>query len=312
MVMKLDLLFGAFGDAGIIINGNKTSWIRSIKRWHWNSYIIHWSNHKNTSSNKINWNQKPFGKIYLLQEFHLSFQWNCQTHCSSLHSCRKIKSQEGQSDEEDDESCRAIETKITSAPILAHPVWKSQEPFWVKTDFTGKPLGAKITHYQKESLRILQERVIFYDSRRFIEIESRYRSNKGELLAFIWTCQKHRFLLYPRKFKLVTYIALKTIKAMAFPRSLSLRWLEIIVNNNSTVEYTKAALHKDVDFLSRDVSDAKEGPDSERTPDDDDIDHESNALIIHQISWKNNQGQDKTTEECFNAALEEDEIIREK
>ena len=45
--------------------------------------------------------------------------------------------------------------------------------------------------------------------------------------------------------------------------------------------------------------------------DDDDTNHESNALIIHQISWKDNQGHDETTEECFKAAQEQDEIINQ-
>ena len=100
---------------------------------------------------------------------------------------------------------------------------------------------------------------------------------------------------------------------MAFPRSLSLRWLEIVANFNFTVEYRKAALHTDVDFLSRHVPNteagAKADSPSEDDGDDDDIDQESNALIIHQISWKDNQGQDETTEECFKAAQEQDEII---
>ena len=51
--------------------------------------------------------------------------------------------------------------------------------------------------------------------------------------------------------------------------------------------------------------------DGPRDEDDDvgDTNHESNALIIHQISWKDNQGQDETTEECFKAAQEQDAII---
>ena len=108
----------------------------------------------------------------------------------------------------------------------------------MKTDFSCKALWVKITQFQKDSEGILQERVILYDSRRCTEIESRYQSNKGELLSLIWACQKHRFLLYPRKFIFVTdHIAIKAIKTMAFPRSLSLRWLEIVANFKFTAEY---------------------------------------------------------------------------
>ena len=46
-------------------------------------------------------------------------------------------------------------------------------------------------------------------------------------------------------------LALKAIETMSFPRPLSLRWLEIITNFNFKVEYQKASLHQDVDYLSR-------------------------------------------------------------
>ena len=209
------------------------------------------------------------------------------------------------------EAVELLKDKIASAPIPAHPDWKRHELFRVKADFSCKALGAKITQFQQDSLGIIQQRVILYLSRRCTEIESRYQSNKGELLAFIKACLKNRFLLYSRKFIFVTdQIAVKAIKTIAFPRWLSLCWAEIVANFNFTVEYRKAELHTDVDCLSRYVLNAEEGSNSDRPPNnDDDIDHESNALINHQISWKDNQGQDETTEKCFKAAQEQDEII---
>lgn len=61
-----------------------------------------------------------------------------------------------------------------------------------------------------------------------------------------------QFLLDLREFFLVTYHwALKAINTMVSPRSLSLRWLEIITNFNLTVEYRKAKDRIDVNFLSR-------------------------------------------------------------
>ena len=77
-------------------------------------------------------------------------------------------------------------------------------------------------------------------------------------------------------------MALKAIKTMAFPRSLSLRWLDIIANFNFTVEYRKAQDHIDVDFLSRCVprDDNTKGTDEE----EDENDVENNAIIIHQIT----------------------------
>ena len=77
---------------------------------------------------------------------------------------------------------------------------------------------------------------------------------------------------------------------MAFPRSLSLRWLEIVANFNFTVEYRKVALPTDVDFLSRHVPHSNEDGDAAKPQEDEDTEQESNALIIHQISMNESQG----------------------
>ena len=98
---------------------------------------------------------------------------------------------------------------------------------------------------------------------------------------------------------------------MAFPRWLSLRWLEIVANFNFTVEYRKAELHTDVDFLSRHAPNTVERGDSSKPQDDEDREEGSNALVIHQISWNDSQEQDETTEEAFKKAQEEDEVIEE-
>ena len=76
---------------------------------------------------------------------------------------------------------------------------------------------------------------------------------------------------------------------MAFPRSLSLRWLEVITNFNFTVENRKAEDHKDVDFLSRHFRPPNNSSKSsnKREEDEDDEDEETNALIIHQINGGN-------------------------
>ena len=321
MVEKLDMLFGAFGDAGIIINAKKTSLfqdkvdylgfevskngIGTVK-----SYTEAIT--KIPPPSTVTEAKSILGKFTYYKRFIEGFSEITRPIVQAYMDAEKSNHKKIKVSKKVKEAVELLKEKITSAPILAHPDWKSQEPFRVKTDFSCKALGAKITQFQEDSSGTLQERVILYDSRRCTEIESRYQSNKGELLAFIWACQKHRFLLYPRKFIFVTdHIALKAIKTMAFPRSLSLRWLEIVANFNFTVEYRKAALHTDVDFLSRHVPNTKEGSHPTTPPNDEDSELESNALIIHQISWKNQQGQDETTEECFKTAQEEDEIISE-
>ena len=111
------------------------------------------------------------------------------------------------------EAVQKLKEKITTTPILAHPDWQSQEPFKLKTDFSCNALGAKITQMQKDEYGKMQERVILIDFKKTTATESRYQSNKGEMLAFMFFCKKHKFLLYPRKFIFVTdHIALKSIK----------------------------------------------------------------------------------------------------
>ena len=149
--------------------------------------------------------------------------------------------------------------------------------------------------------------MILFDSKKTTKIEERYQSNKGELLAFIWACQKHRFLLYPRRFIFVTdHIALKAIKTMSFPRSLSLRWLDIVSNFNFSVEYRKAKLHGDVDFLSRHVARDKEGNEN---GEEEEEQEENNALVIHQIMNTTPHSQ-PITEEEFKDAQDRDEDIQ--
>ena len=158
----------------------------------------------------------------------------------------------------------------------------------------------------------MTERVIVYDSKKCTETESRYQSNKGELLAFIWSCNKHRFLLYPRWFIFKTdHIALKKIKTMAFPRSLSLRWLQIITNFNFTVEYVKAEQHTDVDFLGRHIERGETDGNVPNEEQEDDEDDETNDLIIHQISTQDVDNQEEITEESFRQCQLEDEHIEE-
>ena len=321
MIKKLDLLLEAFGKAGIIINAKKTKLFQdkvdylgfevskdgivTVK-----SYIEAIA--RIPAPTSVTEAKSLLGKFTYYKRFIEGFSEITRPIVRAYMDAEKSSHKNIKVTKEVRNAVELLKEKITSAPILAHPDWKSEQPFRVKTDFSCKDLGAKITQLQKYSLGVLQERVILYDSRRCTEIEGRYQSNKGELLAFIWACQKHRFLLYPRKFIFVAdHIALKAIKTMAFPRSLSLRWLEIVANFNFTVEYRKAALHTDVDFLIRHVPHSNEDGDAAKPQEDKDTEQESHALIIHQISMNDSQEQDENAEGSFVKAQEEDEIIKE-
>ena len=95
---------------------------------------------------------------------------------------------------------------------------------------------------------------------------------------------------------------------MAFPRSLSIRWLEVVTNFNFEVEYQKAELIKDVDYLSRTT------PKEDKTGSDDhheEEEQETNALVIHQITDNSADQFNDVSEKEFREAQKEDEIICE-
>ena len=45
-------------------------------------------------------------------------------------------------------AANTLKMAITSAPILGHPQWNSDEKFRLYIDFSAKALGAKITQFQ--------------------------------------------------------------------------------------------------------------------------------------------------------------------
>lgn len=154
--------------------------------------------------------------------------------------------------------------------------------------------------------------MLLYDSKKTTKIQEKYQSNKGELLAFIHFCQKHRFLLYPREFVLVTdHIALKAVKTMAFPRSLSLRWLDVVSNFYFTVEFRKGRDIPDVDYLSRVNLPEEEG--NTENKDENEIDEEeTNPLIIHEITGAANvSNHELVSEESFKAEQNQDQTIQD-
>ena len=326
MMKKLDLLLRAFGETGIIINANKTKLFRDkvdylgfevSKRGIGTvaSYITAITSIPTpTSASEM---KSLLGKYAYYKRFIEDFSKITAPLIEAYVNAEKTPYKKIKITRRLEDALQTLKERITTAPILCHPDWSSEEPFILKTDFSAKALGAKICQRQRDQDGNMEERVIVYDSKRCTEIESRYQSNKGELLAFIWSCDKHRFLLYPRWFIFRTdHIALKKIKTMAFPRSLSLRWLQIITNYNFTVEYVKAELHTDVDFLSRYIGKENQTDlnhlDNHLNEDqENNEDEETNDLIIHQISTEGYDPQERITEEAFNQAQQEDEYITE-
>ena len=329
MIRKLDSVFNAFGKAGIIINASKTKLCQGEV-----DYLGFEVSKQGIGTVKaytkaitaiplpttITETKSILGKFSYYRRFIECFSKIARPLVEAYTAAERRNEKHIKITEDVIESVQTLKNKITKAPILAHPDWQSPEPFKVKTDFSCKALGAKITQMQRDQNGELQERVILYDSKKTTKIEERYQSNKGELLAFIWAAQKHRFLLYPRKFIFVTdHIALRAIKTMNFPRSLSLRWLDIVSNFNFEVEYRKAKLHEDVDFLSRHAiaKTADKGNDSNTDKvNEEEEKSENNALIIHEMTETTSAmpsdaaHTNVVTAEEFKQAQDSDEIIQ--
>ena len=98
----------------------------------------------------------------------------------------------------------------------------------------------------------MKEKVILYDSRRTSKAESNYDSTRIELACFLWTCESHKYLLYPYTFKwFCDNAAMKSIHTMQPPKEVTKRWLNIINTYNFEVEHIKGKNNTLVDYLSR-------------------------------------------------------------
>lgn len=295
MIKKLDIVFEAFGKAGIIINARKTKLFQEV------DYLCFEASKEGIGTGKaytkaitaismpstITETKSIIGKFSYYLRFIENFSKIARPLVEACTAAERRNEKHIKVTKDVIAAVPTLKDKITKAPILAHPEWQTSEPFKVKTDFSCRALGAKITQMRRAQRGAMQERMILFDSRKTTKIEERYQSNKGDLFALIWAAQKHRFLLYPRKFIFVTdHIALRAIKTMNFSRSLSLRWLDIVSNFNFEVVYRKAKLHGDVDFPSRhgiekpankdnDGNTHEENEEKERT--------ENNALVIHEM-----------------------------
>ena len=103
-------------------------------------------------------------------------------------------------------------------------------------------------------------------------------AHKVELFAFIYFCNKHRFLLFGWKFKWFTdNISLLSVDSMKCPRNISNRWIDTLANFTFEVKHRKGKDNSDVDYLIREG--ATQEPDVEE--EDENFDQEDNPILIH-------------------------------
>ena len=195
--------------------------------------------------------------------------------------------------EEVKKAINVMKDKLTKAPILAFPEWDSDEPFVVTTDASKDCVACIITQKQSGV-----ERVLLYDSKKTNDAQSRYDTNRLELLAFVWTTEAHRYLLYGRPFIWRTdHSALKQIKTMKPPKQMVQRWLSTLSHFDFEVEHRKGKSIPHVDFLSRN-STPNQGPENKMEEEAQEEDFKVCSIVlrygqIEDVDWAERQNEDE-------------------
>lgn len=142
-----------------------------------------------------------------------------------------------------------IKRALTSAPILAHPQFNSEEPY-----HSGRGLlpGPWCHRGGLELGPIREGKSDCLSSRKLLDQERNYPPNKGELRAIIFFIIQIRYFKQFRKFILRTdHKALKWLKSLQEPRGMVLRWLDILSNYQFKVVYRAGTSQANADALSR-------------------------------------------------------------
>ena len=156
---------------------------------------------------------------------------------------------------------KAIETlkeALVSDPVLAYP--RHDREFIVKTDAaTGHGIGGVIVQKDDpdEKTGEVHERPVGYFGRKMTDAEKNYNVTECELLAALETIKQYRYLLWGRKFTLVTdHAALRWLHTLketqeGGPASRITRWIMKLQEYDFTVEHKPGRHHQDADAVSR-------------------------------------------------------------
>ena len=143
----------------------------------------------------------------------------------------------------------ALKEAIEKAPILAHPQFRSKEPFIVDTDFSAsnRAIGACLSQKQDGI-----ERPIAMAAKRLTKSQRSYSAFKGELCSVLHFLNHWQFYLLGRPFILrVDSRALKWIHTLDSPTGMVERWLLTLSKYDFQVEHRLSHQHGNADGLSR-------------------------------------------------------------
>ncbi len=147
-----------------------------------------------------------------------------------------------------DEQQRAFDTlkeKLTTAPILAFPDFKSS--FTLYTDASNSGLGAVLAQSQNGN-----EVAISYWSRTLNKAERNYSTTEKECLAVVDAIRHFRYYLLGTKFTVVVdHHSLKWLKTVKDNSQRLMRWSLALQEYDFDIVYRSGKKHSNADALSR-------------------------------------------------------------
>ena len=150
---------------------------------------------------------------------------------------------------EQTEAFEFLKKALTSAPILAYPLFKevNENPFSLQFDASASGVGVMLTQKQDD-----EERVIAYASRTLTAAERNYTVTERECLAVVWGIRKFREYLEGFYFQVITdHSSLKWLHSFRNPTGRLAHWGLEFQSYKFDIIHRKGALHHVPDALSR-------------------------------------------------------------
>lgn len=202
-------------------------------------------------------NIKQLRSFIGLASYFNKFIQNFAEICTPLNNLKK-KGVRFKFGEEEIESFNKIKEKLMNTPILRYPDFNKE--FLLRCDSSDVALGATLMQCHDD-----QWLPVAYASRKLTETEQRYIIYERECLALVWSVQKFKDYLMPKRFRVETdNAALSWL--MKTPRSLgkTARWILTLSHFDFDIVHIGGAMNNIADCLSRLYT--EENNDNEENP----------------------------------------------
>lgn len=144
-----------------------------------------------------------------------------------------------------------LKTRVTQAPILAHPDF--DKPFLLTTDASGNAVGAVLSQFDAEGL----DHPIAYLSRKLNCHEVNYSVTELEMLAVVYAVSKFRQYLLSQVFTIVTdHAALLTLTQKPALTGRLARWWALLSEFTFNIKHRPGRSNSVADYLSRNTDTA--------------------------------------------------------